>query len=410
VAKRSLTQLAVGRLRPPASGRVEYWDTHLRGFGLRISASGARSWMVMYRLRGERKQRRETLGSLAEIPSVADGRTRALKSLEAARLGVDPREAAGTTIEGAAERGTLAAVAARFVREHADQHCRASTAAEHRRIFNREIIPHWGARPVAAIAKRDVNALLDAKAQAYPLQANELRKHLRTFFRWAKDEELVDVDPTEGTRLRAKSVARDRLLSDAEIVWFWQACEQIGWPFGRIGQLLLLTAQRRDEVGGMRWIEIEPLDRRLWVIPAARTKNGKAHEVHLCEPVARILESLPRLGELVFSSTGTTAPSGYSRAKSRLNRLMAGYAGGEPIADWVLHDLRRSAASGMAGLGIAPHVVDKILNHTAGTIRGVAAVYNRFEYTKERKTALDLWGGHVAKLVKPELVTLNAAD
>jgi integrase len=200
------------------------------------------------------------------------------------------------------------------------------------------------------------------------------------------------------------------VLSDAEIVWFWRACEQIGWPFGRIGQLLLLTAQRRDEVGGMRWTEFEPLDRRLWVIPAVRTKNGKAHEVHLAEPAANILEGLPRLGEIVFSSTGTTAPSGYSRAKSRLDRLMAGYAAGTPIADWVLHDLRRTAASGMAGLGVAPHVVDKILNHSAGTIRGVAAVYNRFEYAKERKAALELWGEHIATLVNPPVTLRGAAD
>jgi integrase len=412
MARRSLTQLAVDRLRPPATGRLEYWDTHLSGFGLRISASGAKSWMVMYRLRGERRQRRQRLGSLAEIPSVADARVRALSSLEAARLGIDPRAAVGTggaAMEGAPQSGTIAAVAARFVREHADQHCRASTAAEYRRIFDREIIPHWGAVPAARIAKRDVNALLDAKAQAYPLQANELRKHLRTFFRWAKDEELVEVDPTEGTRLRAKPVARDRVLSDTELACFWKACDELGWPFGRIAQLLVVTAQRRDEVGGMRWAELEPLDRRLWVIPAHRTKNGKAHEVHLAEPAARILEGLPRLGEIVFSSTGTTAPSGYSRAKSRLDRLMAGYAAGVRIADWVLHDLRRSATSGMARLGVAPHVADAVLNHTGGTIRGVAAVYNQYRYGEERKAALELWGAHIAKLVQPSVVVLRGA-
>jgi integrase len=411
MARRSLSQLAVDRLRPPATGRFEYWDTHLSGFGLRISASGAKSWMVMYRLRGERRQRRQTLGSLAEIPSVAEARAKALKSLEAARLGVDLRQAAQNQAmkEGVPESGALAEIAARFMREHVDQHCRASTAAEYRRMFEREIIPHWGAFVAARIAKRDVNALLDAKAAAYPLQANELRKHLRTFFRWAKDEELVLLDPTEGTRLRAKPIARDRVLSDAEIAWFWKACDELGWPFGRIAQLLLLTAQRRDEVGGMRWPEIEPLDRRLWVIPAHRTKNGKAHEVCLAEPAARILEGLPRLGEIVFSSTGTTAPSGYSRAKSRLDRLMAGYAAGVKIADWTLHDLRRTATSGMAGLGVAPHIVDKILNHTAGTIRGVAAVYNRHQYSQERTAALELWGAYITNLVEPTVVPMRGA-
>lgn len=414
VAKRSLTQLAVDRLGPPVAGRAEYWDTHLRGFGLRISSSGQKSWMVMFRVKGERRQVRQTLGSLSDIPSVADARAQALQNLEAARRGTDPRQKKLGTAEGLEEveaPSSVAAAGTRFLREHAEKHCRPSTAAEHRRMFDREINANWGARPVALITKRDINALLDAKALTYPLQANELRKHLRTFFRWAKDEELVAVDPTEGTRLRAKPQARDRVLSDAELIWFWRACDELGWPFGRIAQLLLLTSQRRDEVGGTRWRELEPLERRLWVIPGERTKNGKVHEVHLCPFAVEILGSLPRLGEILFSTTGVTPPSGYSRAKWRLDRLMAGYAGGIPIAEWTLHDLRRTVASGMARLGVLPHIVDKCLNHTAGTIRGVAAVHNRFEYSEERRAALDMWGRHIESLVKPvSNISLSAID
>jgi integrase len=212
-------------------------------------------------------------------------------------------------------------------------------------------------------------------------------------FRWAIDRELVTVDPTEVSK-RSKYEARDRALSADELKLFWAGCDRLGWPFGRICQLLLLTGQREGEVGGMRWDEIDPVA-RVWTIPGRRTKNGKAHVVHLSEAAAEVIEGLPRLtGELVFAS-GAAPPSGYSKAKARLD----GYMGELP--HWVLHDLRRTAATGMARLGIAPHVVDRILNHTAGTIRGVAAIYNRFEYEKEREAALEAWGRYVVSLVRP---------
>src|SRR5262249_22788969 len=161
--------------------------------------------------------------------------------------------------------------------------------------------------------------------------------------------------------------------------------------------LLLLTAQRRDEVGGMRWSELDLDEQRTWTIPGSRSKNGKAHVVHLSSFAIETLDRLPQLdeSEFVFTTNGRTPVSGFSVAKARLDALM----GETPW--WTLHDLRRSAASGMARLGIAPHVVDKILNHQSGTIRGVAAVYNRFEYLPERAAALDAWSRFVEALVRP---------
>jgi integrase len=315
--------------------------------------------MAMYRIKGGREQIRETLGTLAEIPNVAEARARAFRSIEQARAGIDPRQPRKAEAAVAAEAQqqpdhlvaeSVAAIVGRFIREHAERHCRPLTVAEYRRVFAKEIIPHWGTRPLAGITKRDVNALLDKKAESYPRQADELRKHLRSFFRWAKDEDLVAADPTDGTRPRAKHETRDRVLSDSEIRLVWQGCNGLGWPFGPITQLLVLTAQRRDEVGAARWREFD-LERRLWTIPKERAKNNKAHEVHLCDLAVAILEGLPRLGELVFTTTGTTPPSGWSRAKARLDRLTTGYAGGMPVEPWILHDLRRGAASGTAGLG-----------------------------------------------------------
>jgi integrase len=217
------------------------------------------------------------------------------------------------------------------------------------------------------------------------------------------------------------------VLSDDEIRWFWLACEEIGQPFGPLFQLLLLTAQRRDEVGTMEWPEIGDIKKRLWSIGRNKEKNDRAHDVHLSELAIEIISTLPKMDgtSLVFTTNSTTPVSGFSRAKENLDaamrrarrrsldlpedddaylkalRLPRGKKPPEEIAEWILHDLRRTAATGMARLNIPPHVVDKVLNHVSGTIRGVAAVYNRFGYGEERKAALEAWGRYVAGLVRP---------
>jgi integrase len=281
---------------------------------------------------------------------------------------------------------------------------------------------------VREIGRHDVNDLLDAKAagrerqragmrDGAAVQANRLLTLLRTTFRWAAGMDLVDADPTAGVRPRVKEKARDRALDDGEIKLFWAAAGKLGWPFGPLFKLLLLTAQRRDEVGGMRWSELD-LDKRTWIIPRERAKSDRAHIVHLSAPAIEIIEALPRTSELVFSATGATAVSGYGRAKTRIDKLMMAQLRkdtGNPeaeVAAWVLHDLRRSATTGMAALGIAPHIADRILNHSAGTIRGVAAVYNRHAYLDERKAALEAWGQRVCPEAYPEpsnVVPIRAA-
>jgi integrase len=189
-------------------------------------------------------------------------------------------------------------------------------------------------------------------------------------------------------------------------------------------KLLLLTAQRRDEVGSMEWSEITPLDERVWRIPRERVKNDRAHEVHLSGIALEIIDELPRISRTrpdgagsepspyLFMTDGTRPVSGFSKAKARLDRHMAQLlragieeTGTDPqsieIDGWIVHDLRRTAAIGMARLNIAPHVVDRVLNHVSGTIKGVAAVYNRHAYLEERKAALAAWGRYVENLVRP---------
>jgi integrase len=423
---KTINQLFLERLAPPKTGRVEYWDKHQPGLCLRVSASGAKSWAVMYRVKGNGAKVRETLGTLAEIPNVADARTRARASLDKARAGVNPVEERRAIAEVMASN-TVAAAVKRYLTQ-CKRDLRPNTVAGYRQLFDHDVLPRWGTRPVAEITKGDVLELLNDKAacrerkrkgqtEGAVVQANRLLTRLRTFFGWCIANDLVTADPTVGVHKPAKETPRDRVLTDDELRAFWQATETLlanrkdAVDFGSLFRLLLLTAQRENEVAGMRWSEVN-LEARTWTIPGARTKNSKPHIVHLSALALEVLERV-RPGDdegqqaeraddqdLLFSGTGKTPASGFSRAKARLDGAMAGPLGAGPEA-WVLHDLRRTATTGMARLGIAPHVADRVLNHTAGTIRGVAAIYNRFEYLDERKVALEAWGRFVETLVRP---------
>jgi integrase len=233
------------------------------------------------------------------------------------------------------------------------------------------------------------------------VQANRTLARLRAFFNWAVAKDRVAASPAAGILLPTKEQARERVLTDDEIRWLWQACDVIGWPFGPFAKLLLLTAQRRDEVAGMERAELD-LAARLWTIPAARTKNGRLHAVHISDAAHEVLRSLPRIGErLALTTDGEIPIAGFSNAKRRLDVAMA-KAAGKSVPHWTFHDLRRTATTGMARLNVPPHVVDKVLNHTSGTIRGVAAVYNRFEYRDQRREALEAWGRFVGALASGE--------
>jgi integrase len=153
----------------------------------------------------------------------------------------------------------------------------------------------------------------------------------------------------------------------------------------------------------MCWDEVD-LERRVWTLPAVRTKNGKPHIVQLTDAAVAVIGPQPRSGRLVFSKGGATPIGDFSSQKRKLDDLCR-------VSRWRLHDLRRTTVSGMARLGVAPHVADKILNHVAGTISGVAAVYQRHEFLKERRDALERWGAHVADLLREgEAVELKAAS
>jgi integrase len=434
----ALTQRAVEALKAPPTGRVEYFDRVLPGFGLRVAAGGRKTWFVMYRVDG--KKVRETIGTLAVVSKVEKARDLARESLRQAQAGVHPveqrRAAKRTAGMNAQNPNSFRGVGELYIERYASKNTKLSTWREARRQLEIDVFPKWGDRPIREITRHDVVELLDGITdRGSPVQANRTLARLRTLFNWAVDREIIAASPI--TRMKRPTVEkeRSRTLSDDEIRLFWLGCDRLGWPFGPISKLLLLTAQRRTEVAGMRWSEIS-LDQRLWTIPRERAKNDREHVVHLSDLAVEIIEALPRFTkaetnragqgtevDLVFTTTGERHVSGYGKAKARLDKHMLDLlreelanAGKDPlnamIGEWILHDLRRTAATGMAKLNIAPHVVDRILNHVSGTIRGVAAVYNRHAYLEERKAALDAWGWYIETRVRPtpdNVVQISAA-
>jgi integrase len=401
-----LTQVAVERLKPPATGRVEYWDSQCPGFGLRISAPGRggvgrKTWQTLYRVNG--KLVRETIGTLATFPNVAEARALARHSLQKAQQGISPvEERRQQKRQGELRaRDTLGAAIDRYLNEYALPRMRPDYYKETKRALEVDVKAALGDRPLGEITRREIRrqVLGPIVARGKMPHASHVLAYLRAMLKWAAAEEIIEANPAAGIPdpdpRKRQDRERDRYLDDDEIKVFWAACDKIEWPFGPLFQLLLLTAQRRDEVAGMTWGELD-LDKRTWTLPRERTKNDKAHVVHLSMLATEIITALPRVNErFVFTTTGTTAVSGWGRARERLAAVM-----GDP-KPFTLHDVRRSAATGMARIRIAHHVVDRILNHTSGRISGVARVYNQHEYLEERQAALEAWSRHIEALVQP---------
>ena len=254
------------------------------------------------------------------------------------------------------------------------------------------------------ISKRDIFDLVSAVIdRGSPVGANKTLKVTKSFFAWCVSRAILERSPCDGVRAPTAERPRDRILTDRELAEVIRGARKLGRPYGTIVEVLALTGQRRVKVARMSWDEVD-LERRVWVLPAARTKNDRPHIVQLSDPALVVISAQARSGRLVFSRNGVTPIGDFSVQKHRLDALCG-------VSHWRLHDLRRTMVSGMARLGVAPHVADKILNHVAGTISGVAAVYQRHEFLKERRDALERWGAHVDGLLREsEVVELKAAS
>lgn len=269
------------------------------------------------------------------------------------------------------------------------------------------------ATPIDAVMRKNVVSVVDEVVRASgKVAADRARMALSGLFAWAIDSGYLDNNPTLNIRSRAQNVSRNRVLSENELATVWNACNGDD-DFSRIVRLLILTGQRRAEIGDLAWTEID-FDKRQIDLPEVRTKNHRAHIVPLSDEALQILQAIPNHPErdLVFG-TGAGGFSGWSKAKGELNAKLALTEGLKPMASWTLHDIRRSVVTHLNESAFAPpHVVEAIANHVSGHQGGVAGVYNKALYLPERRHGLALWGAHIAALVEgraSKVVPLRAA-
>lgn len=272
-------------------------------------------------------------------------------------------------------------------------------------LIKGSVADKWSHRPVDQIKKREVVAALDAIAdRGHGCTALHTLTSLRKLFNWLVERDVIESSPCAGVKPPVPANERDRVLSDDELRALWQAVEAEQSPFRQALKLLILTGQRRTEVSGLARSEVSP-DARLWTLPPDRAKNGQEHLIPLTDAAAAMVEQAPAIAEcpFVFSTTGSSPISGFSRSKKRLDAAMSKTLGA-PVQPWVLHDLRRTVATRLAELGVQPHVVEAVLNHRSGVISGVAAVYNRHSYLDEKRAALEAWERRLSEIVGTPLL------
>jgi len=388
--------------------RQEIPDPGFKGFYLIVQPlpGGARSWAVRHKGRPK-----YTIGAVGAW-SLKDARKEAGRIMRAYDEGRDPR---AEKKELLSDDNLIENVLAQFVKRHVKRKNRDSTAQAQQRYIDKELIPRWKGKHVAAIRRRDIVTVLDDVVESgRPQAAVRLLALTRKFFNWAVGTGWLDASPCVGVPVPAPLVKRKRVLSDSELRLVWKGAEAIGWPFGPLVQLLMLTGQRREEVAAASWSEFNMTGTEpFWTIPAGRAKNGNEQQVALAPTTLSILNNLPSIqggGDFILSTNGNTSISGYSRGKRRLDEKIMEVArdearerGDDPeevkLEPFTLHDLRRTLATRLGDLGVAPHTVEAILNHARV---GIAATYNHARYEKEKREALILWERHIKMIIAVE--------
>jgi integrase len=407
--RKRLTDAMVERQRPPATGRLEIFDDVVPALALRVTAAGARSFVVRGRVKGEPAPIRLTLGD-ATVMKLTDARQAASDALRAMRAGNDPREEKKARVRQARVEKALTfdALINEWMRLHLSQR-RPRYANEAVQALRRGL-PDLIERPAVTITKSDVVNGLDRIAlTGRRVAAARIKQYGRACYSWAMKRGKIEVNPFAGLPMAPEKSERERVLSDEELHAIWAAAGMLGYPWAGFYQLSILTLQRREEVAGMRWSELAD-DLSEWRIPGDRMKTGAPHTVHLSEPARAVLRALPRIGnsDYVFTTTGRTHISGYSKAKRYLDAAIT--KADAKVAEWVPHDLRRTGVTVLARLGFDSIIVDKLLAHQPGKLRGVAGVYQRYDFSEERATALDAWAAHVTGTKAENVVPLRAAQ
>ena len=388
MSKKALTDAAIKSLQP-RDHQYEVFDSKIPGFGVRVSPGGTKSFFDLFRIGG--RPRRLVLGRYPTL-SLADARRMAQEALGKVAKGIDPQ--AEKLQARASDRTNLfSSVADEFIENHAKRNTRSWKETE--RILRNEFVRAWGKLPVSQITKPMVHSRLDEVVKNNgPSAANHAHAVIRCCLNWCEQRGYIEKSPCLKMKKPAKTVERKRVLSDQELSAVLRAADATPYPFGPFTKLLIATGQRRGEVSGMRWRDLD-LGNRVWTQPRESNKTWREHVVPLNHLALDTLSSLPRIHDVfVFPARGKDRPmSGYSKSKRKLDQLSG-------VKDWTLHDLRRTAATGLARLKVPLHITELILNHRSTELSGIAGVYNQHPYLDDRHKALELWGQYVEQLVQ----------
>jgi integrase len=401
-----LTDLGVKR-QPLPEKRREIPDGKIAGLYLVLQPSGAKSWAVRYRANGLPKKL--TLGSYPTV-DLAAARKRAQEAFGEVAGGKDPaavKQASRATARAGrdAEVDRVEKVVGLFVERYAKPKTRDWRETEG--MLNREVVARWSGRRLSQITRAHVHEMLDEIVdRGAPIAANRRFASLRKLCAWAVERGIIDRNPCDGVTAPAAETRRDRVLSDDELEVAWGAFEAVGWPFGEIGKLLLLTGARLREVAEIEWPELD-LEARQWTLPRSRTKNKRNHTIPLSDSAIEIIATLPRIepSRFVFTTTRRTPVSGFSKAKAEIDKAVVEIAkrqagaASSPLPHWTLHDLRRTVATNLQKLGVRLEVTEAVLGHVSGSRAGIVGVYQRHDYAAEKRAALDTWARRLDAIV-----------
>jgi integrase len=377
---KAITDSAAKRLKAPAKGQVDYFDSSFPGLSLRVSCGGRKAWTYHYRIGG--KLKRLTIDSYPAL-SVSAAHDAWRKARDEVRSGRDPGERVergATDIESVFEEW--------LKRDQADN--RSRHVVEYR--LRKYALPKWKGRQITDIKRRDALDVIDAIADRGTIVlARRVHGHLHRLFAWSVGRGIIDFNPLANVDRPGSETRRERVLTDEELVKVWKGADSLRHPYAGIFKLLILTGARRDEIGRLRWSEIVNGNIELEGI---RTKTGKAHVIPLSTPAREVIEQLPHMvgSPYVFTFGGTAPVNGWTRVKGLLDAA-------SKVSGWVIHDLRRTAATGLQRLGTPLQVTEAVLGHVAGSRGGIVGVYQRHDYADEKRAALESWGGYILDLL-----------
>jgi integrase len=410
MARKALTDRTLKSLKPAARGKhYDLWDAVVPGLGVRVSDTGTKTFVLMKRYGNSKNPTRGRLGMYGAI-SLDDARTKARNWQILLERGIDPRseEKRQREAELRKRENSFAAVAEQFIKRHV---AKTRKAAIVERELRREFINRWGNRPITDITQLDVVAVIDEVVERNaPYQAHNLLGHVRTLFNWAIARGVYGVDRSPCDRLRPAAVigkkqARQRVLNDQELRAAWAATGELGYPYGQLFRLLIVTGQRRSEVAEAGWSEFD-LTKKLWTIPSDRMKADAAHVVPLSGEALDILKSLPRFdgGDCLFSTTfGKKPVNGFSKAKTLFDNAILKALQTDDVnaklPDFVIHDLRRTVRTALSAI---PNISDLVRELVIGHTRpGLHKVYDQYAYLDEKRFALDAWAARLRTIIEP---------